>query len=267
MNRTLNLIQPNWPLTNKVGAITTTRSGGVSKPPFSTLNLATHVGDAAEDVVANRARLQQEMACQYPIAWLEQVHSSEVYAVEHPILPSQLSNHLPSHGSTDPLNAQAKADALYTTIPGQPLGILTADCLPILVASQSTSEVAAVHAGWRGLVGGIVDNTLRCFSSDVEDLVVWLGPAIGPLSYEVGEEVIEQFCSVNSALAQCFQTTTGQAANKAMLDLYLAAKVILNNKGVSMIFGGEFCTYRDHDFFSYRRDNTTGRMATLIWSQ
>lgn len=257
MSTHFECIRPSWPHSLSVGALTTTRRGGVSKPPFSSLNLAAHVGDDATCVKRNRALLAKKVGCLHPIAWVDQIHSNTVIKLDEPIEHTNEINL--------PIEGVGVADALYTGLIGQPLGIMTADCLPILMMSESQAAVAAIHAGWRGLVGGVIENTISCFPKVTNDIVAWLGPAIGPLHYVVGEDVIDSFMSLTNDFKRCFQRIN-RSSNKARLDLNVAAKIILNNNGVTKIHGQDFCTFSDDRFYSYRREGVTGRTATVIWN-
>ncbi len=239
------MLYPNWTAPTNVGALSTTRQGGVSHAPFMSLNLGLHVGDDQQAVLTNRALL----AAQLPKAtvWLNQIHSSEVVVVDEYFDPQ----------------ANYDADALYTRLKNQPLAIMTADCLPVLLTSESGDEVAAIHGGWRGLHAGIIANTLRHFSSPAEQIIAWLGPAIGAAKFEVGSEVKALFCEQSASHHTAF---VAQADGKYLADIYLLATTQLINLGIRNISGGEYCTVSNSEqFFSYRRDGQTGRMASLIW--
>ncbi|CAH9063747.1 Polyphenol oxidase [Pseudoalteromonas holothuriae] len=239
------MLLPNWPMQHVVGGLSTTRAYGCSNGPFTGLNLAYHVGDSAVDVDANHHQLLNYLPC--PAHWLTQVHGAEVVEVncEQPMYP------------------WPKADALYTRLRQQPLAIMTADCLPILVCDQQGLEVAAIHAGWKPLVKGIIGNTLGIFQSSPKQLVAWLGPAIGAQQFEVGGEVKSQFCDFHKAHTNDF---IEQGNGKYLGDIYAIARRQLNLLGVGQVFGGEYCTVSQRElFFSYRRDGQTGRMASLIW--
>ncbi|CAM4256525.1 peptidoglycan editing factor PgeF [Pseudoalteromonas byunsanensis] len=239
------MILPNWPIQHRVSALSTTRLGGDSQGPFDSFNLGYHVGDSIAAVDSNHQRLLEYLP--RPAQWLEQVHGAKVYA-------------LTSRTASIPW---PKADALYTRIAQQPLAVMTADCLPILLCNEQGTEVAAIHGGWRPLVQGVIANTLRLFDSSAEQLYAWLGPAIGPLRFEVGEEVKAQFCAQSSAHHSDFSL---QENGKYLADIYSIARRQLAQAGVIRIFGGQFCTVTQSElFFSYRRDGQTGRMASLIW--
>lgn len=240
----MKLIRPDWSLSDGIGACVTTRIGGVSQSPWASLNLGDHVGDQPEAVAANRWQLQQALGSIKP-QWLSQVHGIEV------------------------VEAQAdgrvrEADACWSSIPGVACAVLTADCLPVLFADPAGQRVAAAHAGWRGLLNGVLEATLDCFETP-EQVQVWLGPAIGPLAFEVGPEVRAAFCEQMPAAEQAF-VPSPLHPNRWLADLYQLAWQRLHRAGVTVISGGEYCTFTQQDlFFSYRRDGVTGRMASLIW--
>lgn len=235
-------IVPDWPAPAHVKAFVTTRAGGVSRPPFDALNLADHVGDAPADVASNRDLLNVLLPTQ-PL-WLRQVHGNLAVAVESAI-------------------AGSEADASYASKPGVVCAVLTADCLPLLICDRRGSKVAAVHAGWRGLSNGVVENAIAAMRVPPPELLVFLGPAIGPTAYEVGEDVRDVFIDDDEQALTAFMPT---ANGKWLANLYELAQLRLRRIGVEEIYGGELCTYSDSErFFSYRRDGTTGRMAALIW--
>ena len=235
----LKLITPNWPAPSKVKAYTTTRQGGHSQPPYDSLNLGDHVDDDPKAVAANRATLRQLLPAE-PV-WLKQVHSTKIVTA----------------------NTSCTADASMTTELNKVCVVLTADCLPVLFCDRAGTTVAAVHAGWRGLAGGILEVTLQNLKKAPEDILVWLGPAIGPQAFEVGGEVRDAFTNY---LPQATKAFKANGEGHWLADLYLLARQRLAHHGVTQVFGGEFCTYTDAErFYSYRRDKITGRMASLIW--
>lgn len=237
---TMNWIKADWPAPDYIKAGTTVRLGGVSTEPYASFNLATHVGDNLESVNQNRAKLDVPNAPQ----WLEQTHSSEVV-----LLPSK--------------EKVLKADAAYTSQKGVVCSVMTADCLPLLITDTQGSCVAAIHAGWRGLADGIVETTIKKLPSKPESLLVWLGPAIGPDVYEVGEEVYDAFTKTDEDAKQAFKLKSEQ---HWLFDIYTMATLQLNRLGITNVYGGDFCTFSDQkQFYSYRRDGVTGRMANLIW--
>ncbi|NJN46142.1 MAG: peptidoglycan editing factor PgeF [Candidatus Competibacteraceae bacterium] len=235
-------IYPAWPAPAQVRAVSTTRLGGFSAPPYDGLNLGDHVGDDPACVAANRASIAQTLNLPGEPAWLTQVHGNNVIAAE---------------------NAPATADAAYTRKPHQICVVQTADCLPVLLCDQMGTVVAAVHCGWRGLVQGALETTLTAMSCDSSEILAWLGPAIGPNVFEVGEEVKLAFCELNPAYATCFHPSP---AGRWLADIYYLARLQLQSLGVNAIHGGEWCTFSESDrFFSYRRSHPTGRMASFIW--
>lgn len=244
-----SLLIPDWPAPNRVRAVSTTRYGGVSAPPFDGLNLASHVGDDPACVAENRRRLAVVLGYSHQPAWLEQVHGCTVIPAETAI------------SAKTPVTA----DAAWTVTPGQPCVVLTADCLPVLLCNQAGTLAAAAHAGWRGLAGGVLPATVAGLAEPPKHLLAWLGPAIGPTAFEVGPEVRETFLALDAGNAACFQPSP---AGRWLADLYALARRQLHDLGITAVYGGGFCTYRETErFFSYRRQAQTGRMATLIWLQ
>ncbi len=239
------LIYPDWPAPSWVHAVSTTRQGGVSSGPFSSFNLAQHVGDSNDNVSLNRARLVGNVCLSQEPAWLAQVHGNRVLDVAN----------IDSNGLTE-------ADASYASKAGQACVVMTADCLPILLCHRKKKIVATVHAGWRGLVRGVVEATLSPFGDDRSQIIAWLGPGISNKAFEVGDDVCQAFAT-DKDKPSCFSATS---ETRWHADLYELARLRLNRAGVDAIYGGEFCTYTDSErFFSYRRDGKTGRMASLIW--
>lgn len=240
-----SLILPDWPLPTGVKACSTTRLGGVSLPPYDSLNLATHVGDDPERVAHNRQLLLASAGLPQMPVWLEQVHGTRVLVLD---------------GQTP---GDLRADAVYSRVAGQVCAVMTADCLPVLFASQTGDEVAAAHAGWRGLCQGILENTLAHFRAAPDNILAWLGPTIGPAQFEVGAEVRAAFVAADPAAVGAF---TPHAAEKYLADIYLLARLRLQRAGITAIYGGNTCTVsKKSHFFSYRRDGVTGRLASLIW--
>ncbi|RYM57194.1 purine nucleoside phosphorylase YfiH [Serratia proteamaculans] len=238
------LILPDWPLPAGVKACSTTRHGGVSLPPYDSLNLGTHVGDEERAVADNSRRLVAGASLPQMPVWLEQVHGTRVVRLD---------------GQT-PTDLQA--DAVYSNVPGQVCAVMTADCLPVLFYSQAGDEVAAAHAGWRGLCNGVLEQTLAAFAAQPGSISAWLGPAIGPQQFEVGPEVRAAFIAVDAVAAAAF-TPQG---DKFLADIYLLARQRLQRAGIHSIYGGDRCTVSEiSHFFSYRRDGITGRLASLIW--
>ncbi len=241
-----NLIIPDWPAPNNIKAFTTTRLNGVSPAPFQSFNLAHHVGDALENVLHNRTTLKKNLQLPSDPVWLNQVHSNRI-------------NHLDINDNLE------TADGAYTTQKNKICVILTGDCLPILLCDKTGTEIAAVHGGWRGLVSGVIESALAYFNNSPDQIYAWLGPAIGPKVYEVGDDVRDQFVAVDKNAQLAFESIK---ESKWLANIYLLAQQRLQKCGVNEIFGGNFCTYTDKEkFFSHRRDKETGRMANLIWIQ
>lgn len=240
----MKLIQADWPAPHHVRAFTTTRAGGVSKAPFNSLNLGDHVGDQSVAVAENRQRLiDAELSTCLPPQWLQQVHGTTV-------VEAQADGVVP------------QADACWSDQANQPCIVMTADCLPVCFTDLTGSRVAVAHAGWRGLCDGILEQTLQQFP-DPSQVICWLGPAIGPLAFEVGPEVRDQFCAVQAEADIAFRAADN---GKWLADLYQLARLRLQTEGAHSVHGGGLCTLNDPSrFFSYRREQQTGRMATVIW--
>ncbi|OCQ51586.1 Laccase domain protein YfiH [Photorhabdus australis subsp. thailandensis] len=239
-----SLIFPNWPQPITVKTCSSTRLGGISLPPYDSLNLGKHVGDNPDIVERNRQVLAEVAELPRQPVWLEQVHGARVVRLDgQPVKDN-------------------KADAVYTNIPGQVCAVLTADCLPVLFCSFDGNEIAAAHAGWRGLCAGVLENTITQFKAKPDQIQAWLGPAISAKEFEVGSEVMDAFLVQNSDLSKAFVPF----GEKYLADIYLLAKLKLQSVGITAIFGGAECTVSNKEkFFSHRRDGITGRMATLIW--
>lgn len=238
-------IAAQWPAPANVKAGITTRLGGVSQPPFDSLNLATHVDDQQSDVLANRKLLKDYLELPEEPHWLNQVHGCRV--------------------SMDS-STESEADACMTQTTGRVCAVMTADCLPVLITDKQGSCVAAVHAGWKGLEQQVIARAIEIMPAKVSDLLVWLGPAIGPQAFEVGEEVRDLFLEQGRSFANAFVTGDGAAEGKWLMDIYNVASQQLTELNVSGVYGGGFCTYQDTErFYSFRRDKITGRMASLIW--
>jgi len=244
----MRLIRANWNAPSQIHALTTTRLGGQSSAPYNGLNLGDHVADNPVHVSANRQQLIQATGLKIEPQWLQQVHGVEVVEAL-------------SDGEV------RQADACFTSTAGQACIVMTADCLPVLFTNKSGTKVAAAHAGWRGLVSGVLEQTLKQFESG-EQVLAWLGPAIGPLAFEVGAEVREAFVSQHSQAETAFKTSPTHPQDRFLADIYQLARIRLTAAGVADadISGGDYCTFSDaENFFSYRRDGVTGRMASLIW--
>jgi YfiH family protein len=252
----LRVLIPNWPASPQIGAFCTTRVGGVSKAPFDCLNLGRYVNDEAAAVSENRARVRALLPAE-PI-WLKQVHGTQVWDAD-----------------LAPTEEVIEADAAVTSKPNTTLTVMAADCLPVLISSPDGGVIGAAHAGWRGLLGGVLENTMDAMQakaglSDVGQYLAWLGPAIGPRAFEVGEEVRTAFHEYGQKqglpiAADAFMAIDGKPG-KYWANLYQLARQRLLSKGLTHIYGGEFCTVRDQtDFFSHRRDGLSGRFAAFIW--
>ncbi len=236
-------IRPDWPAPSRVRALSTTRSGGVGLAPCDSLNLGLHVGDDPATVVANRARLR----CIVPTepCWLNQVHGTAVVDVAAAV------------GVPD-------ADGAVSRTGGAVCAVMTADCLPLLLCDRAGTVVGAAHAGWRGLLGGVIEATVAAMQVAPSEILVWLGPAIGPQAFEVGDEVRAAFVVADRRAEAAF--LPAGRPGKWLADLYLLARQRLSAVGVVGIYGGSRCTFSEPDrFFSYRRDGVTGRMASLVW--
>ncbi len=242
-------LKPDWSAPDRVRALSTTRAGGVSGRPWDSLNLGSHVEDNPDNVQQNRLRLAESAdLTSERIGWLNQVHGTDVVEL-----------------TPDNVGQIAEADASYTRHPGIACAILTADCLPVVLSDSEGTVVGAAHCGWRSLCGGVIENLVSAMAVAPETLQAWLGPAIGPDSFEVGPEVRDAFLEYDPKAARAFKAK-GARAGHFMADIYALATLRLNHLGVSSVTGGGLCTVQDSDrFFSYRRDGLTGRMATLIW--
>lgn len=245
------ILRPDWSAAGKVQVLCTTRQGGVSQPPWNTLNLGSHVGDSPDDVRVNRQRLAEFSGLDDSrIAWLNQVHGTNVVEI-----------------TADNVATVPEADASFTRETGIACAILTADCLPVVLCDRKGTVVGAAHAGWRSLCGGVLENLIGAMAVPGDELMAWLGPAIGPKQFEVGPEVREAFLSHDADAAQAF-SEEGARPGHYLADIYQLARQRLASAGVRSVSGGSLCTVRDRDwFFSYRRDGRTGRMATLIWME
>ena len=247
-----NLLIPDWPAPVNVRSAVTTRRGGVSLPPWDAFNLALHVGDSSDAVTQNRRRLRQQLELPREPGWLEQVHGTRVLNLDVGSGPDN------------------RADASLSRT-GHPCVVMTADCLPVLFCDRAGTVVAASHAGWRGLATGILRNTVASMAVAPTDILAWLGPAIGPACFEVGAEVVTAFEENavdglhRQAIPACFATSPSYPG-KRLADIYALARAELQSLGVSAIYGGGLCTVTDSDnWYSYRRDGVTGRMASLVW--
>jgi YfiH family protein len=241
-------ITPDWPAPARVHAVMTTRAGGVSRAPYDSFNTASHVGDDPDAVAENRRLLRQDLPGE-PL-WLNQVHGNVVARFDDLQVPD--------------------ADASVAFQSGRVCVVQTADCLPVLFCDMAGTVVAAAHAGWRGLAGGVLEATVQAMDVPPERILAWLGAAIGPQAFEVGEEVREAFVSRHPLAGVAFRPalpgTLDEAPRKWLADIYALARIRLAAVGVERVHGGGLCTYKDaRRFFSYRREPHTGRMASLIW--
>lgn len=258
----MDLIIPNWPAPTNISAAITTRNGGCSVSPWDSLNLASHVGDNPQSVEQNWQSVSEQLNLPSALQLLNQVHGIGIVEVggrkkiANEIIPT--------------------ADGSYTKSQDHVCTVMTADCLPILLCNTVGTEVAAIHAGWRGLAAGVVSNAVKQFCSPATDLMAYLGPAISQQNFEVGPEVRQAFLfssspehiqyKINACFTQSDSKGGASKSDRWMADLYGLARIALYQAGVSQIYGGDFCSYADAErFYSYRRDGQTGRMASLIW--
>ncbi len=241
---TSGILRADWPAPPRVQAVTTLRHGaGVSQPPFDHFNLGTRAGDAPDAVARNRAELIGRCALPSAPRWLRQVHGTTI--------------------ALEPGDDEPEADAAVTTTPGAVLAILTADCLPVVFAAADGSEIGAAHAGWRGLAAGVLEATVATMRTSPTGIVAWLGPAAGPQAYEIGDEVFDAFVPRDPRAITAFAATR---PGHWRVDLYALARQRLADAGVTRVHGGGLCTISDPQrFFSHRRDQRGGRMATLAW--
>lgn len=240
----MSWILPNWPAPKNVHALSSTRAGGVSPQPYAGLNLGMHVGDDPTLVQRNRDWLQQQSGMPVAPVWLNQTHSTQVVHVSAPT--GQILD----------------ADGVWTDNVNVVCSAMTADCLPVLMTNTQGTQIAAVHAGWRGLAGGIIENALTRFAG--QDVLLWLGPAIGPEAFEVGEDVVAAFCADHPEAERAFRP--GREMGKWWADMNLLVRLRLARLGIDTIFDNGLCTFKDAErFYSYRRDGVTGRQASFIW--
>jgi polyphenol oxidase len=241
---TVEWLAPDWPAPAPVRALSTMRGGGVSLSPYGSLNLGDHVGDMPAAVAQNRNRLRAAARLPAEPVWLAQVHGVEVRDL-------------------DAAGPGAEADAAVTRTPGRVCAILTADCLPVLLAADSGDAVGAAHAGWRGLAAGVIEAAVHTLGRAPKTLLAWFGPAIGPRHFEIGDEVREALLRADPGAEAAFEPN---ARGRFMADLPLLARRRLERLGIERIYGGGTCTFQDSErYFSHRRDGRTGRQATLIW--
>ncbi len=237
-----NWLPADWPAPANVHALVTLRSGGVSETCYSSLNPALHVGDEASAVLANRRKISDMLQLPSEPVWLEQVHGCRVV---------EAKTGMPA----------LQADAGFTRQAGVVCAVMSADCLPLLLCNPQGSCIAAVHGGWRGLLAGVVENTVQAMGE--RQLLAWLGPAIGPSCFEVGQEVRSAFVKKALDFAPAFHARKN---GRWLADIYHIARIILGQLQIDAVYGGDYCTFSDpRRFYSYRRDGRTGRMAALIW--
>lgn len=240
----LGWLEPDWPARANVRAVMTTRNGGVSLPPYDGMNLATHVGDDPDRVAENRLHLRQLLELNQEPLWLNQVHGTDIVDVAD-------------------AREGCDADGSFARGVQRPCVVMTADCLPVLICDRQGTQVAAVHAGWRGLVNGAVEAAIDRFDAPKQELLVWLGVAIGPAHFEVGDEVREAFIAHDAGAGEAFVPTH---PGKWLADIYKLAQRRLQIQGITAVYGGEGCSYADSgSFYSFRRQRECGRMASLIW--
>lgn len=239
---TLQILKANWPAPSTITAFTSQRFGGVSLAPYDSLNLGLHVGDLQQQVLDNRQRLQQQFQLPDPPHWLVQTHSTRCVRIES--------------------DNNRQADAAVTSRPGNVLAIMTADCLPILLCNETATEIAAIHAGWRGLVYGVIEETLAKMQSPPEQIMAWIGPAICASCYEVGDNVRDEACKRYSFASNRFQARQGQW----LANLPALAQEVMQQLGILAVYQSNACTFEEkNNYFSYRREAQTGRIASLIW--
>lgn len=236
---------PDWPAPANIHAYCSVRTEGFSQQPFESFNLASHVGDNEADVQRNRQQLFQQLNLPSEPLWLDQVHGIKVVDA--------------SNGGVGGF----QGDASFSRETNQVCSVLTADCLPVLFCDRQGATVAAAHAGWRGLLAGVLESTLNAMTRDTNEIMAWLGPAIGPDNFEVGEEVYQSFVQHSADSADAFKANR---PGHYLANIYQLAKLRLQSRGVNQIYGGDFCTFKEQDrFYSFRRDGQTGRMVSLIW--
>lgn len=252
------VLRADWPAPHGVQAFTTLRHGsGVSTPPFDSFNLGMRCGDDAAAVMANRRQLVEHCALPSEPHWLRQVHGVDVVRFDAPAVASPVA--------TAGEGAESEADASITSMPGTVLAILTADCLPVVFAADDGSEVAVAHAGWRGLATGVLESIVATMQTPPANIMAWLGPAAAPDAYEIGEEVFAAFVSRDARSEIAFVATRPDHWH---VDLYALARMRLADTGVTRVFGGGLCTISDPQrFYSHRRDQRSGRMATVVYRQ
>ena len=238
-------IFPDWPAPANIRAVSTTRNGGVSAAPWNSMNPASHTEDDVAHVMQNRRILHQRAGLPAEPLWLNQVHGNNVVDAAR-------------------VEQNARADGSFAYRAGVVCAVMTADCLPVLLCDRSGRQVAALHAGWRGLAGGILEAGVASFQAEAGDILAWLGPCIGPKAFEVGEEVRQAFVQKSAAMGEAFRAS--ENSGRWLADLHCLARLTLEQAGVGSVYGRNDCTFSDPErFFSYRRDGVCGRMVSLIW--
>lgn len=239
-----SFIVPDWDAPKHVKAVVSTRHGGVSIPPYDALNLGDHVGDCYEHVLANRQYVVDQLQLPTEPFWLKQVHGVHVADLDQ--------------------SPNCEADASLTRQIGIVSAVMTADCLPVLFCNKAGTVVASAHAGWRGLQAGVLEATIAAMNVDAAQLLAWMGPAIGANAFEVGDEVRAAFCEQQPHATLAFKPSVH--SGKWMADLFMLARQRMQAAGLTQVYGGGVCTVENESqFYSYRRDKITGRMASLVW--
>ncbi len=238
-------LDADWPAPKNIHAGTTTRINGYSKTPYNSLNLAQHVGDDSNNVKRNRKILSDHLKLQSEPFWLNQTHSSSIISIDNTL-------------------EDREADGSFTSRKNKVCTIMTADCVPVLFCNKNGTKVAAIHAGWKGICAGIIENAVKTFS-DPESILVWIGPCISNKHYEIGKDVYEGGLNHSNTVASAFEQIN---VNHWYADLVKIVRILLENTGVGAIYECNLCTYEMEDmFFSYRRDGNTGRTASMIWME
>ena len=245
---------PDWPAPANIRTTVTTRIGGISEPPYDRFNLAGHVGDEDYAVHHNRKLLADDIGGSTQFQWVRQVHGTDVLVLDNGLV-----------------DESREADAIYTQETDIVCGVLTADCLSVFFCDDEGQEIAVAHAGWRGLAGGVLQNTLKQFDADPARILAWIGPGIGPCHFEVGDDVRDAFLDMDIAEIDNedgILFLEGDEPGKWMADLFGLAKIILASQDVKQIYGEPICTWCEFDrFYSFRRDGETGRFASIIWKE
>lgn len=240
------MIKPNWQVSKKVSAFTTTRQGGVSKAPFDSFNLAMHVDDDKKSVLENRKILQKKLGIKQSPLWLDQRHTTNVV-----------------EWNGESLKTLPIADAAWTSKANTPVCVMTADCQPILVTNHNETFVASIHAGWQGLLDGIITKLIKQLPDVSENLIVWIGPSISQKNFEVEVDFVTKFVNKNPKNSTYFKQQSG---TKYKADLVAIAELELQDLGIKNVYKSNMCTYANEEqFYSYRRENKTGRMVSVIY--